>query len=678
MEYLDLLAENAQNWDTTGTYEAPSKTQPHTSSGGMYNLREDHDLQAKFASLARKVEALELKKSGQQKSVQDIACQICETNEHSTNDCPTLPSFKECLHEQAHALNSFQRPNHNPYSQTYNPGWRNHPNFSWKSENNNAQTSQPPFQAHPNFQNSHGYAPTYAPPPRRNLEETLHAFMENGKVIEKPTLEPCENDDESISEGKEGVESDHCKEKTDSPPALPFPHAMTKQRKVNHNSEIFETFKQVRINIPLLDAIKQVPSYAKFLKDLCTVKRKLNVKKKAFLAEQVSAILQNNNALKYKDLGCPTISCFIGEHKIEKALLDLGASVNLLPYSVFQSLNLGELKPTSVTLLLADRSVKVPRGIVEDVLVQVDKFIYPVDFIVLDTQPVEACNSFPVILGRPFLATSNALINCRNGLMKLSFGNMTLEMNIFNICKQPGDDNDLQEVDFIEELVYDQFESTLSNTEFDEFEDLQMTYSQEEITDEKGIENVDANLLSRVTTDSISNITPTDDYFPDKSLLSLSSMPWFAKNINFLASGDLPTHWSTEDKGKFLNEVKKFYWDDPNLFKHCPDQIFQRCIADNEVNTHAFCKTCENCQKVDTGQKVLLYNSRLHFFPGKLRSRWSGPFIEKHVYPYGAFDIENPKNDNVSKRNGHRLKTYFDNFPSENESIGLNDPIDKG
>jgi hypothetical protein len=207
------------------------------------------------------------------------------------------------------------------------------------------------------------------------------------------------------------------------------------------------------------------------------VKRKLNVKKKAFLAEQVSVILHNNNALKYKDPGCPTISCFIGEHKIERALLDLEASVNLLPYLVFQSLNLSVLKPTSVTLLLADRSVKVPRRIVEDVLVHVDKFIYPVDFIVLDTQPVEACNSFSVILGRSFLATSNALINCRNGLMKLSFGNMTLEMNIFNICKQPGDDNDLREVDFIEELVYDQFESTLSKTELDENEDLQMIYS---------------------------------------------------------------------------------------------------------------------------------------------------------------------------------------------------------
>ena len=74
---------------------------------------------------------------------------------------------------------------------------------------------------------------------------TLHS----GKVIEKPILEPCEKDDELISEGKEGVDSEQCKEKIDSQPTLPFPHAMTKQRKVNHNSEIFETFKQVRINI---------------------------------------------------------------------------------------------------------------------------------------------------------------------------------------------------------------------------------------------------------------------------------------------------------------------------------------------------------------------------------------------------------------------------------------------
>ena len=110
--------------------------------------------------------------------------------------------------------------------------------------------------------------------------------------------------------------------------------------------------------------------------------------------------------LKYKDLGCPTISVMIGGKVVEKALLDLGASVNLLPYSVYKQLGLGELKPTSITLSLADRSVKIPRGIIEDVLVQVDNFYYPVDFVVLDTDHlVKEANYAPIILGRSFLTT---------------------------------------------------------------------------------------------------------------------------------------------------------------------------------------------------------------------------------------------------------------------------------
>ena len=88
--------------------------------------------------------------------------------------------------------------------------------------------------------------------------------------------------------------------------------------------------------------------------------------------------------MKYKDPGSPTISVNIGGTCIDKALLDLGASVNLLPYSVYKQLGLGELKPTNITLSWADRSVKIPKGIVEDVLVKVEKFYYPVDFVVFD------------------------------------------------------------------------------------------------------------------------------------------------------------------------------------------------------------------------------------------------------------------------------------------------------
>ena len=113
-------------------------------------------------------------------------------------------------------------------------------------------------------------------------------------------------------------------------------------------------------------------------------------------------------------------------------MLDLGASVNPLPYSVFVKLGLGELHTTPVVLQLTDRSIKIPRGIVEDMLIQVDKFYFSIDFIVIDTQPRK---HIPIILGRPFLVAADGHIQCRTGNMQLSFGNMTMELNIFNIAK---------------------------------------------------------------------------------------------------------------------------------------------------------------------------------------------------------------------------------------------------
>ena len=171
-------------------------------------------------------------------------------------------------------------------------------------------------------------------------------------------------------------------------PPAPYPHRLRAPKKVNNHFEIYELLKKVNLYIPLLDAIKQIPSYAKFPKDLCTIKRKLGVNKEAFMTEQSTSLIQNNLPLKYKDPGSPTISIVVGNSKLGHALVDSGVSVNLLPYSVYVELGLGELEPTNITLQLADRSVKIPKGIVKDVLVQVDKFYFPVDFVVLDTQSV--------------------------------------------------------------------------------------------------------------------------------------------------------------------------------------------------------------------------------------------------------------------------------------------------
>ena len=201
-----------------------------------------------------------------------------------------------------------------------------------------------------------------------------------------------------------------------------------------------------------------MPAYAKVIKDLCTIKRKHQVKKTTFLTEQVSVVIQHKTPPKYKDPGCPTISCTIGDYIMEHALLDLRASVNLIPFSVYQKLGLCELKPASVTLQLADHSIREPRGIVENVLVKIEQFYYSFDFIVLDYQLVlHTSVHTPIILGRSFLATSNALINCRNGRMQLTFGSMTLELNIFHVAKQPHEDDDCAYVNLIKAVVQEEF-----------------------------------------------------------------------------------------------------------------------------------------------------------------------------------------------------------------------------
>ena len=125
--------------------------------------------------------------------------------------------------------------------------------------------------------------------------------------------------------------------------------------------KILEMFNQVKLNVPLLDAIQQVPTYAKFLKDMCTKKRD-KCAQESILSNQHKQNSVWSHSGEYKDPICPTISCTIRQTEISRALLDLGASINLLPLLVYQQLGLGKLSLTRVTIQLADRSVKIPKG----------------------------------------------------------------------------------------------------------------------------------------------------------------------------------------------------------------------------------------------------------------------------------------------------------------------------
>ncbi|XP_024022403.1 uncharacterized protein LOC112091896 [Morus notabilis] len=177
-----------------------------------------------------------------------------------------------------------------------------------------------------------------------------------------------------------------------------------------------------------------MPNYAKFMKEVMSKKRKLEDYETVKLTEECSAIIKRQLPEKLKDPGCFTIPCTIGGSTFERALCDLGASINLIPLSVFRKLGLGEVTPTTISWQMADRSITYPWGIIEDVLVKVDKFIFPVDFVVLD---MEEDQEIPIILGRPFLATGRALIDVHSGNLTLRVNEEKAIFNILNPKRSP-------------------------------------------------------------------------------------------------------------------------------------------------------------------------------------------------------------------------------------------------
>ncbi|KAH9792938.1 hypothetical protein KPL71_004353 [Citrus sinensis] len=291
-----------------------------------------------------------------------------------------------------------QRQQNNPYSNTYNPGWRNHPNLSW---NNTQNTLAPP----PGFQPQEK---------KSNVEDALTQLTTNMSQFMTKTETTFQNQAASIRNLEVQVGQ--------------IANLLSSRQHGSLPSNT-ETNPKEQVNAIILssDALEKMPLYAKFMKEMLSNKRKLEEHETVMLTEDCTAILQNKLPPKLKDPGSFNIPCTIGNCYFDKALCDLGASIHLMPFSVFKKLGLGEPKATTVTLQLADRSIKYPRGIVEDVLVKVDKFIFPADFIVLDmAEDIE----LPLILGRPFLATGRALIDVQEGKLILRVQN---EQAIFNV-----------------------------------------------------------------------------------------------------------------------------------------------------------------------------------------------------------------------------------------------------
>src|SRR5664279_1505777 len=207
-------------------------------------------------------------------------------------------------------------------------------------------------------------------------------------------------------------------------PPVPFPRRLAETKLNAQFAKFTEVLKGLQITIPFTEALTQMPTYAMFLKDVLSNKRSLGGNETVKLTEQCSAILNRELPPKLGDPGKFSIPCTIGKATIKRALCDLGASVSLMPRTIFERMGVGELKPTRMTLQLADSSVRLPLGIVEDVPVLVGKFYVPVDFVVME---MEEDNDIPIILGRPFLKTTRTLIDVETGTLTLRIGDEKVE-----------------------------------------------------------------------------------------------------------------------------------------------------------------------------------------------------------------------------------------------------------
>ncbi|XP_070003563.1 uncharacterized protein [Nicotiana sylvestris] len=449
MQLLNEILKNIIQW--------PFDRMMVKKAAGVNQVEAWNSLAQQIATLTQKVEAFQV---NTQSSSQLENCDVCGGN-HPNHECQTSTQKEE------HVSMIGYRNNYSFGS----PMAQKHPGFQWSNPNGAEnpqgvfnQNQHQPHRAHQQsledlmykfikatyekVESQHstiknleiqvsqlatliseqikGALPSNT---EKNPKEHLKAIsLWSGKTLDDPYVDRQGKPQEvkHVNEGENKIDPELLKEQKDkgkkvqenelmtnpySVP-LPFPQKLKRKKLDKQFSKFLEILKQLYINIPFTDALKKMPAYAKFLKEILLTKRKLEEVLVVKLTEKYSAILQNKLLQKLGNPCSFTIPCTLGGAHFEKALCDSGASINLMPFSIFRKLELGEMKDTGVSLQLPDQSTKKLKGILENVLVRVDKFIFPVDFIVLE---MEENTKVPLILGRPFLAIGRAIIDVRQG-----------------------------------------------------------------------------------------------------------------------------------------------------------------------------------------------------------------------------------------------------------------------
>ena len=389
-EAWDLIETTAQHSHSYSDARSTSK-----KAAGMYEVQSDTLQQAQMDAMSQEIKRLKLlvqKSQGQQvgSSTQavSVSCQFCGEGDHTISSCQLYIAQDDAQGEANYTGNFNRGPRNDPYSNTYNPGWRNHPNFSYA--NNQAALRPPPgFQqrAPPpqnqeraqtsddskldlimkelqnvnkilkNHDSLHAQYALNAPRPQGQLPGQTEAnpkgqinavTLRSGKQLEDPKVVDLKQKGKVVEEPEEVVIQE--KEQEEVPkyvppppfkPPLPFPQRRAQAHLDQQFGKFVEVLKKLYINIPFTDALKQMPTYVKFLKEILSNKRKIDEYQSVSLSQECNALIQNKLPPKLEDPGSFSVPMVIGKCTYH-ALCDLGASVSIIPLSICKKLDLGE------------------------------------------------------------------------------------------------------------------------------------------------------------------------------------------------------------------------------------------------------------------------------------------------------------------------------------------------
>ncbi|GKD00739.1 reverse transcriptase domain-containing protein [Tanacetum coccineum] len=312
-----------------------------------------------------------------------------------------------------------------------------------------------------------------------------------------------------------------------------------------------------------------MPNYGKFLKELISNKHKIEQISAAFLSDESSTMIQNKVPPKLGDPESFLISCNFNKTFSCNALADLGASINLMPYSLYAKLSLETLKPTKMSVRLADRSFQYPVGIIENMLVEVGKFTFPANFVILE---MEEDSKVPLILGRPFLHIADAVIRVKQKQLNLGVGTKRMIFNIDSAIKHSySNDDTCFSIDVIDEILEEDFDALLDEgskilhsikgtvleeeifCEFDKFiaMDLNENYDSESDEEEPKFEKITINTNYKIKT---SLEEPPTDFklksFPNNLEYVFLEEPFFLPVI-------ISSQLSSQNKSKLVYVLKK-------------------------------------------------------------------------------------------------------------------------